>query len=63
MRALSFMPHVHKIIHSEPYLFTNNAYFTASDYIVLQAVSILFFTMHEESINSTCRSSMLIKTK
>lgn len=30
------------IIHSELYLSTHNSYFTATDYIVLQAVSILF---------------------
>lgn len=53
------------ILHSEPYLLTDNSYFTAADYIVLQAVNILFFffTVHEGSINSTCRSSTLIKTK
>lgn len=51
------------IIHSELYLSTHNSYFTATDYIVLQAVSILFFSVHEESINSACRSSTLIKTK
>ena len=31
------------ILHSVPYLLTDNSYFTAADYIVLQAVNILFF--------------------
>lgn len=34
------------ILHSEPYLLTDNSYFTAADYIVLQAVNILFFFLH-----------------
>lgn len=32
-----------RIIHSEPYVLSDNSYFTATDYIVLRAVNILLF--------------------
>lgn len=45
-------------------LLTDKSHFAMTDYIALQAVSILFFfAVHEGSINSSCRSSTMIKKK
>lgn len=56
-----------RIILSELYLFTGNSYFTAADYILLQAVEytffFFFFTVHEEKHKQHLQIEHADKTK